>query len=182
MRILQLIGDTDSSVANLAALDLHHRLAAAGREVRTLALAPRRTGGLETVVPVVAPARRSLAAAGQVRAESRWSDLVVLHGERSLTFATLPSRMPGQVPVIVALWEPLATGRSQRSSVTRVLDSARVVLAADQTAADSVRARSRVGLSVQVVPAVGDPPHPDGIAWDRVIDGVVGRAGAEGSP
>ena len=42
MRILQLIGDTDSSVANLAALDLHHRLAAAGREVRTLALAPGR--------------------------------------------------------------------------------------------------------------------------------------------
>ena len=172
-----MVGDTDSSVANLAALDLHHRLAAAGREVRTLALAPGRTGGLERDVPSLAPARRSLAAAGQVKLESRWADLVVLHGERSLTFATLPGRLPGAVPVIAALWEPIAPGRSRWSFVTRVLDSARIVLVPDQTVADSVSVRTRAEPSISVIPTIGAPPHPDGAAWNRLIDFVLGGAG-----
>ncbi len=164
-------------MSNLAALDLHHRLAAVGREVRTLALAPGRTGGLERVVPAVAPARRSLAAAGQVRLESRWSDVVVLHGVRSFTFATLPGRLPGAVPVIAALWEPIVSTRSRWSAVTRVLESARIVLVADQAAASSVRALTRVELQVQVVPAIGDPPHPDGAVWNSAVDAVLGATG-----
>ncbi len=172
-RVLQLLGDTRTSLANLSALDLHHRLAGAGREVRTLALAPGRGGGLEQDVPTLAPVRRSLAAANQVSNETRWSDLVVLHGERALTLATSPGRMSGTPPVVVALWAPLTGAGFRWSVAARILRSARVVVVPDQLVADSVTEREDVGVKLEIIPVVDDPPHTDGPAWSALLDSVM---------
>ncbi len=64
-------------------LDLHDGLSRLGVEVRTVALGPGRTGGLDAVVPTLAPATGSLAAVTQLRREQRWADTVVCADERA---------------------------------------------------------------------------------------------------
>lgn len=151
MRVLQLLSDTDPSVSNLAALDLHHRLSVAGYEIRTLALAPGRRGGLERDVPPLAPARRSFAAAGQVSVEARWSDLVLLHGERTLTFATSPGRMPRSCPAVVALWEPLVSSLSRWSYRRRALSAACAVVVSDPAIRDDLDRAAIAGGPVRLI-------------------------------
>lgn len=116
VRVLQFIGDTDVEPAHVAALALHRALSSHAVEVRTLALAPGRHGGLEQDVPAVAPSRRSLAARGQVRAESRWADVVVLHGTRALTMATTPARSTAGPAVVIAHWDLAKTSGSTSGS------------------------------------------------------------------
>ena len=101
VRVLQLVADTDPDPATDAALALHQRLVDHGLEVRTLALAPGARPGHEAILPVIAPARRSLAARSGVHAERRWADVVVLHGPRVLVHATLPPRS-SQIPTLYA--------------------------------------------------------------------------------
>jgi hypothetical protein len=83
-RILQVLADTDASPVNRAAVDLHAALASAGAELRTIALAPGRTGELATVVPAVAPARRTVAALTALRSEATWADVLLFQGSRAL--------------------------------------------------------------------------------------------------
>ena len=83
LRLLQLVADTDAGAAKERALALHRALVERGQEVRTLALAPGRSGQLASTLPVLAPGRRSMAALTAVRAEARWADVVIFHGLRS---------------------------------------------------------------------------------------------------
>jgi hypothetical protein len=181
VRVLQLIGDTDADLPQLAAVALHRALASSGLEVRTLALAPGRAGGLEQDVPAMAPSRRSFAARGMVTGESRWSDVVVLHAPRALTSATAPSRRGGSVPVVVAHWQ-VPSGRSG-AAVARIHAAAHVVVASSASVAASVRDQCHDQLREQlhdpgdVVVVDGDlsdagRPVVDGIEWARILTGV----------
>lgn len=178
MRVLQFIGDTDVEPAHVAALALHRALSAHGVEVRTLALAPGRHGGLEQDVPAVAPSRRSLAARGQVRAESRWADVVVLHGTRALTMATTPARSTTGPAVVIAHWDPAATSGSTSGSTAGEQPPARRAELAVAATADAVVVTSaaaardlqdRLGDAVRtlderlvVLPAdLADPGRPE---------------------
>lgn len=176
LRVLQLIGDTDVVVSHLAALALHRELARAGLEVRTLALAPGRHGGLEQDVPSIAPGRRSFAARGQMFHESRWADVVVLHAPRALTPATVPSRRGERVPVVVAYWEaPIDRVAATWSAEGRLARTAEVLVASSESVATAVRHRNGSAATVRVVPAdLGDPgrPVPDGAAWVELLTGA----------
>ena len=101
IRVLQFVADTDPDPATDAALALHRRLVDHGLEVRTLALTPGNRPGHESLLPVIAPTRRSLAARSGVQVERRWADVVVLHGQRVLVHATLPPRS-SPVPTVYA--------------------------------------------------------------------------------
>lgn len=80
LRVLFVLADTDRSEAGLAILDLHSGLVSLGVQMRTIALGPGRHGGLDSVVPVLSPATRSLGAVTQLRREQRWADAVVCWG------------------------------------------------------------------------------------------------------
>jgi hypothetical protein len=80
LRALFVIADTDRSEHSTAILELHRRLARLGVQMRTVALGPGRRGGLDSMVPVLSPAARSLAAVTQLRREQRWADVVVCWG------------------------------------------------------------------------------------------------------
>jgi hypothetical protein len=116
VRVLQAVADTDPTPTNLAAVELHRTLAAQGLEMRTLALGPGRRAGLEHDVPTIAPSRRSMATRSAWRNEMRWADVVVLHGVRAMTSATVPPRSSGaSLPCVLALWdEQELSGRSGR--------------------------------------------------------------------
>jgi hypothetical protein len=173
LRVLQLIGDTDVTVEHVAAVALHRDLHGHGVEVRTLALAPGRTGGLEHDVPAVAPGRRSFAARGQVAKESRWADVVVLHAPLALTWATTPSPFGRRMPVVVAFWEdPAAGGGRVGRAQRRILSSAAVVVAPSTQAARTLESRFGDAVRVQVVRAdlaEVDRPLVDGAAWARLL-------------
>jgi hypothetical protein len=183
--VLQLIGDTDVEPAHVAALALHRALTNHGVEVRTLALAPGRHGGLEQDVPAVAPSRRSLAARGQVRAESRWADVVVLHGARALTMATAPQRSTTGPAMVIAHWDlgPSSTVTPvRRPELAATDDAAAVVVTSSQSARDlSDRLGGRVrALDVRLVvlPAdLTDPGRPelDVPGWTQLVHRL-GRA------
>lgn len=176
LRALQLIGDTDASAAHLAAIALHRELVGCGLEVRTLALAPGRRGGLEMDVPAVAPNRRSIAARGQVLKESKWADVVVVHAPRALTIATLAPRRPAGPPVVVAFWDAPTGAPLSKWSVERrvVCDAAQVVVAREDLAA-AVTVRHARSSGIEVVPAdVRDQGRPrvDGAAWATILSAV----------
>ncbi|HLU42479.1 MAG TPA: hypothetical protein VKZ55_08790 [Microthrixaceae bacterium] len=83
--------------------------------MRTVALAPGRTGGLAELVPAIAPSRRTLAALTQLRREARWADVVVLRSTRAVP--PLAGLLRGGPPLVLVLEEGEAppTGRSARS-------------------------------------------------------------------
>lgn len=183
--MLQFIGDTDVVAPHLAAMALHRVLAARGLEVRTLALAPGAHGGLEQDVPAIAPSRRSMAARGAVRTESKWADVVILHGPRALTSATLRSRSASSPTMVVALWstpdEDEATGRAAGRSVVRpvshsvgrrILAGADRVIAADPSVAEQWSAAFGALVPIDVVRAdLEDPRRPvvDAEAWSDLL-------------
>jgi hypothetical protein len=190
VRVLQFIGDTDVEPAHVAALALHRALTNHGVEVRTLALAPGRHGGLEQDVPAVAPSRRSLAARGQVRAEARWADVVVLHGVRALTMATTPSRSTAGPAVVIAHWDRDTTGGSAvteppplRRPELAVTEAASAVVVTSAAAARDLE--DRLGGRVRaldhrlvVLPAdLADPGRPelDLPGWTQLVQRL-GRA------
>lgn len=105
-------------------------MAAAGVSVRTLALAPGGRGGLDDVVPVIAPSVRSFLAAGPFRDEASWADVVLLVGDAAT--ATDSRRWRRGIPPVVvdAGDEPIA-----------------VPLAAPTTPAARAAARRELGRS-----------------------------------
>lgn len=173
MRVLQLIGTTDADPSQLAAVALHRTLVSLGLEVRTLALAPGRKGGLEQDVPAMAPSRRSFAARGMVAGESRWADVVVLHAPRALTMATAPSRRGPTVPLVVAHWQ--APTQGPRGAAARIHAAAHAVVAPDEQVADALRRQAPDAAQVLVAPAeLSDPGRPvlDGVEWARIVTGA----------
>ena len=119
--MLQVLPDTDDSAANRAAVELHGALVGAGLAVRTVAIAPGRRGGLAGVLPAVSPSRRSLAALGELRRESRWADVVLFHGTRSLPpFAGMLRRGPRAVLLLDGEERPpRSLARLRRSGALR---------------------------------------------------------------
>ena len=179
--MLQFIGDTDVLAPHLAAMALHRALSERGLEVRTLALAPGPNGGLEHDVPAISPGRGSFAARGVVRAESKWADVVIVHGPRALTHATLQSRSSESSATVVALWQSPADDdphetsslrRVGRSIVRRILDRADRVIAADPAVAERWSATVGSAVPIDVVPADlsdGARPVVDGDAWSDLL-------------
>ncbi len=173
LRVLQLIGDTDVLGAHLAALALHRGLVEHGIEVRTLALSPGRRGGLEQDVPAIAPNRWSLAARGQVLAESKWADVVVVHAPRALTLATLAPRRGPSPPVVVAFWEsPVGPTSSRHSVARRIVAGAAAIVVADTESAAAVAEHHGRSEGRRVIAAdLDDPgrPRPDAATWAQML-------------
>ncbi len=84
IRLLIVLADTGGSDLNNNALSLHRGLHREGFEVRTIALAPAPHGGLDEVVPVLAPTTRSLASVMQLRREQRWADVIICAGAAAM--------------------------------------------------------------------------------------------------
>ena len=176
--MLQLIGDTDADTPHLAAVALHRELNELGLEVRTLALAPGRSAGLEQDVPAMAPSRRSFAARGMVAGESRWSDVVILHAPRALTFATVPSRRGITVPLVVAHWQQ-PSDPGGRGAPARIHAAAHAVVAPSEEVRRWLQAELDDADRVRLAPAeLSDPWRPvvDGIEWARILTGAADGA------
>ena len=99
-RVLFVLPETAGSADNERVLELHRALGAAGLEARTVALGPGGDGGLDSVVPVLAPAPRSFAAVMELRREQRWCDVLACSGRRVATVAALGGSR-GRAPVVV---------------------------------------------------------------------------------
>jgi hypothetical protein len=130
IRVLMVLADTDRTDANLSAIDLHGVLVGLGFEVRTIALGPGRTGGLASLVPVISPGPRSLAAHLELRREQAWADVVVAHG---LAAARVAQRAGPRraVPVVAVLGDDLFAADGIPPSARRVLGAAARVVATD---------------------------------------------------
>lgn len=101
IRVLAVLDDTDRDDTGLVALELHAALSARGLEMRTVALGPGRSGGLDEVVPVLGPSPRSLASLLQLRREVRWADVAAGHGPASLAALRRVVRR-GRTPIVNA--------------------------------------------------------------------------------
>ncbi|MFI5048152.1 MAG: hypothetical protein ACHQIG_13885, partial [Acidimicrobiia bacterium] len=86
-RVLQVVTDTDRRGAQVFATDLHAALARQGRDVRTVALAPGKVGGL--VLPVLGERRRSVATLRALRHEVASAAVVVGHGSTTLPLGAI---------------------------------------------------------------------------------------------
>ncbi|MDQ1431357.1 MAG: hypothetical protein QOF40_1959, partial [Actinomycetota bacterium] len=94
-RILQVITDTDRRGAQVFASDLHAELARLGYDVRTVALAPGTTGGLD--VPVLGTKRISASSLRALRRELTGAEITIAHGSSTLpacAIAGLGTRSP----------------------------------------------------------------------------------------
>lgn len=188
LRVLQAIADTDPSESNLQAVAMHRALVELGVEMRTLALAPGTRPGLEAAVPTIAPGRRTIAARTAWRGESRWADVLVLHGARTATWATAPAPARGvdlDLPVVLAYWDegewPQRVGRPER----RLLDTAVVVVPDVATGSALARRRGvppdlapRVLGSSAPEPATNDRGPVDARAWCELLSAVTSAADA----
>lgn len=190
LRVLQAIADTDPSESNLQAVALHRALVELGVEMRTLALAPGTRPGLEAAVPTIAPGRRTIAARSAWRAESRWADVLVLHGARTATWATAPARGEhAGLPVVLALWDarewPQRVGRAER----RLLDAATAVVVPDVATGSALSRRRgappdlaprvvapRASESSVMEPATDDRGPVDARAWSELLSTVTAAA------
>lgn len=117
LRVLFVLDDTDDTTRSAVVLGLHRELAATGVQMRTVALGPGRRGGLDRIVPVLAPASRSLSAVTQLRREQRWADVVVCWG----SVASLIQRLGGsrgRIPT-VTVGNGDASGHSRPGSFAR---------------------------------------------------------------
>ena len=164
VRLLQVLGDTDDTDDARFALDLHARLADLGLEVRTLALGPGRRGGLESLVPVMSPSRRSLAAHTQLRREQRWADVVVLRGGPAALVAGLARR--SGPPTVLALAEDAVRWSHQPvpSRVRGVAERSTAVVVTDEPARSAAAALGRDPGDLTVIPYgvdVRPPPVSD---------------------
>jgi glycosyltransferase involved in cell wall biosynthesis len=88
-RILQVVTDTDRRGAQVFATDLHRAFERLERDVRTVALAPGTSGGLE--VPVLGTSRRAMSTLVALRAEIRDSTVVLAHGSTTLPACAVAS-------------------------------------------------------------------------------------------
>lgn len=137
LRLLQIVGSTDPDPATVDALGLHTSIAEAGIEVRTLAMAPGRRGGLDSQLPVMAPSRRSFAARTAVLGEQRWADVVVFHGLQTLTLGAWPAK--GSPPRLVHLTElPTGLGAVSLALARGVAQRADLVTTGGDATADAI--------------------------------------------
>jgi glycosyltransferase involved in cell wall biosynthesis len=92
-RILQVVTDTDRRGAQVFATDLHAAFERAGRAVRTVALAPGTTGGLD--LPVLGRSRKGPATLRALRTELRGATVAVAHGSTTLPACAVASTATG---------------------------------------------------------------------------------------
>jgi glycosyltransferase involved in cell wall biosynthesis len=80
--VLQVVTDTDRRGAQVFASDLHEALVAQGHRVRTVALAPGRSGGLDW--PILGPTRKHPSTMRALYREARLASVLVAHGSTTL--------------------------------------------------------------------------------------------------
>jgi glycosyltransferase involved in cell wall biosynthesis len=85
--VLQVVTDTDRRGAQRFAVDLGRALAALGHDVRTVALAEGRVGGLD--LPVLGPSRRSPTTLANLRRAMAGAEVAVAHGSTTLPACVL---------------------------------------------------------------------------------------------
>jgi glycosyltransferase involved in cell wall biosynthesis len=163
--VLQLVTDTDRRGAQVFASDLHAALVRRGRDVRTVALAPGRVGGLE--LPVLGPSRRSLATVRALRREIASAAVVVAHGSTTLplgaatTFGTGTSFVYRQISDSV-FWAPNGL---RRLRVRAAMSRCTAVVALWSGSATTVHEhfgvrRERIHVIPNGVPAASHAPGP----------------------
>lgn len=167
VHLLIVLADTDAVDPSLSALDLHAGLAATGTEVRTVALGPGRRGGLDQLVPTLAPSPHSLASVLQLRRESAWADVVLAFG---LTAARSGRRARvGGRRLAVVVTEHVGNDREMPRPDRRTLDAAAVVVALDDGVATALR---------EVSPLHSELHRLDVPMTPVSLEGVEARAGA----
>jgi len=92
-QILQVVTDTDRRGAQVFATDLHTAFEAANRRVRTVALAPGSTGGLD--LPVLGTRRFGVATLTALRHELSACSVAIAHGSTTLPACALASIRTG---------------------------------------------------------------------------------------
>lgn len=180
LRVLQVLGDTDDVDDARFALDLHHALSGRSIEVRTIALGPGRVGGLEGLVPVMSPSRRSIAAHTQLRREQRWADVVILRGHGPATVAGLAGTGGGP-PSVLTLGEEARrwTGDPVPSRVRRLVDRGTRLVVTHDSARSVAVALGREPSDPAVVPyGVPTRSAPTTSAQRRAARDVLGLTGA----
>lgn len=171
VRVLQAVADTDPTPTNLAAVELHRMLSAQGVEMRTLALGPGRRAGLEAEVPTISPSRRSIAARSAWRDEMRWADVVVLHGVRAMTPATVPSRPPvAALPCVLALWDERELSGGPGRVERRAWSSAAAVVVPDEHVERAWAGRSDEAPPARVLARSGE------VAWAQLLRSLAAAA------
>ena len=181
VRVLTVLADTDRSDPSLGALDLHGALAAAGWDVRTVALGPGRRGGLDHVVPTLSPSPRSPAAVLQLRREQAWADVVVTFGlTAARAHRATRDRGRGSVAVVT---HPVAPGAPLGRADRRALAAAAAVVATDDDLAGALDGALGTGRGassplVRLALPMGEvPADPEGIRRRAARD-ALGLAGA----
>ena len=118
MRLLQVVTDDDRRGAQVFARDLGARLAEAGVEVRTVALAAGTVGGLDVEVLGARPWVRNLP---RLRRVMREADVVVAHGSTTLPACALAGTGIGRPIVYRQVSDPVywtrTVGRRLRTTV-----------------------------------------------------------------
>lgn len=117
LRVLFVLADTDRSEESTAILDLHRGLVSLGVQMRTAALGPGRRGGLDSMLPVLSPATRSIAAVSQLRREQRWADVVVCWGSTTSVIQRL-SGSRRRTPTVIGFRDD-AEGKGMLASFAR---------------------------------------------------------------
>lgn len=157
-QLLQVITDTDRRGAQVFATDLHAELERGGRTVRTVALAPGTSGGLD--VPVLGATRLAGATLRALRREILASGTVVAHGSSTLPACALSSTRTG-VPFVYRqisdslFWAP---ARLRRARVRLGLSRATLIVALWAGSADVLHEHFGVPRSkLRIIPN-GVPP------------------------
>jgi glycosyltransferase involved in cell wall biosynthesis len=158
--ILQVITDTDRRGAQVFATDLHDALVRRGRHVRTVALAPGRTGGLD--VPVLGPSRRHPKTIAALRHEAVESSVVAAHGSTTLPMCALVRATTRTPFVYRQISESMfwASSPLRRGRVRAALALASRVVALWSGSAETLR--DRLGVPTRKVRVI-----PNGVPTDR---------------
>lgn len=161
--VLQVITDTDRRGAQVFAADLHEAFLRRGTAVRTVALAPGATGGLD--VPVLGSSRLGPRTLSALRRELKASTVAIAHGSSTLPACALASSGT-RIPFVYRqisdsqFWAPNGL---RRLRVRAGLARAAGVVALWSGSADTLEARFGVSRrKIRVIPN-GVPPeqfHP----------------------
>jgi hypothetical protein len=196
IRVLMVLGCSDVTDTSLRALDLHRHLAGVGAHVRTIALGPGASGGLDAVVPVLAPHPRAPAAGLQLRREARWCDVMVVHGGHPARVACRWVPRDGRLRRVAVLDAAAAAVEAWPVRRLRPLAACATVIS---TSSSQCRQLEPFGLAPRLLPAAARLPLVDvgeaqrwaarrslGLAEEAAVLGVAaplsGSSSEDGSP
>ena len=161
--ILQVIASTDRRGAEIFAVELGEALSRRGHPVRTVALAPGGTGGLD--VPTMGSSRFAVRTLRALRRAAREAMLVAAHGSSTLPAVALALAGTGRPFVYRNIGDPAywTTSTARRARVGLLMRRAAAVVAVSERAATEIAGRfrispERIAVIPTGVPAARCPP------------------------